>query len=185
MVGASHNARLFVLEHRFYGDSQPMPNWNLTSLTYLSSEQAMSDLAYFLGSMNMDNPARQTIVIGGSYPGALSAWFRSRYPHLAIASWSSSGVVQPIIDFQAFDNQVYISSVLSGDFCPTMIKASNDYVTEQGLLRNQGDQNNIIDQFLAGTENMGMRTDDFTFYYADIQVEGIQYGNRTYLCDML
>jgi len=99
MVGASHGARLFVLEHRFYGDSQPFDNWNMTSLTYLSSEQAMSDLAYFLGAMNLDNPARQTIVIGGSYPGALSGWFRSRYPHMAIASWASSGVVQPIADF--------------------------------------------------------------------------------------
>jgi len=30
-----------------------------------------------------------------------------------------------------------------------------------------------------------MRTDDFMFYYADIFVEGVQYGNRTTLCDML
>jgi len=89
----------------------------------------MSDLAYFLGMFNEDNPARQTIVIGGSYPGALSGWFRSKYPHMAIASWASSGVVQPIGDFWKFDNQVYISSLKSGDFCPTMIKASNDYVT--------------------------------------------------------
>jgi serine protease 16 len=80
MVGASHNARLFALEHRFYGDSQPYDDWSLTSLEKLSSQQAMSDLAYFLGKMNEDNPDRETIVIGGSYPGALSAWFRSKYP---------------------------------------------------------------------------------------------------------
>jgi hypothetical protein len=30
-----------------------------------------------------------------------------------------------------------------------------------------------------------MRTDDFMFYYADIFVEGVQYGHRTGLCDML
>ena len=35
----------------------------------------------------------KTLVVGGSYPGALSAWFRERYPHIALASWSSSGVV--------------------------------------------------------------------------------------------
>lgn len=30
-----------------------------------------------------------------------------------------------------------------------------------------------------------MRTDDFMFYYADIFVESVQYGNRTLLCDTL
>ena len=30
-----------------------------------------------------------------------------------------------------------------------------------------------------------MRTDDFMFYYADIFVEGVQYGNRTGLCELL
>lgn len=30
-----------------------------------------------------------------------------------------------------------------------------------------------------------MRTDDFMFYYADIFVESVQYGNRTTLCQML
>ncbi len=130
MLGAEHGARLFVLEHRFYGDSQPFADWSLDSLRFLSSEQALADLAYFLGQMNLDDPDRQTVVIGGSYPGALSAWFRSRYPALAIASWSSSGVVQPVVDFWHFDEQVYLSSVKSGDFCPNMIKESNDWVTD-------------------------------------------------------
>lgn len=104
MLGAEHNANLYVLEHRFYGESQPFLDWSAYHLRWLSSEQAMADLAYFLGTMNLDDPTRQTVVIGGSYPGALSAWFRSRYPHLAMASWSSSGVVQPIVDFWQFDN---------------------------------------------------------------------------------
>jgi hypothetical protein len=30
-----------------------------------------------------------------------------------------------------------------------------------------------------------MRTDDFMYYYADIFVESVQYGNRTTLCDEL
>jgi hypothetical protein len=90
----------------------------------------MADLAYFLGTINKDTPDREIVVIGGSYPGALSAWFKSRYPHLAIASWSSSGVVQPIVDFTQFDNQVYLSTVKSGDFCPLMIEQSNNWLTQ-------------------------------------------------------
>jgi len=70
--------------------------------------------------MNPDN-ANQVLVIGGSYPGAMSAWFRNRYPHLTVGAWSSSGVVQPVIDFWKFDEQTYTSSVKSGDYCPQMI----------------------------------------------------------------
>ena len=92
MVGASHKARFMVLEHRFYGDSQPFDTWELDSFKYLNSEQALADLAYFIGKMNPGNK-NEVLVIGGSYPGALSAWFRNRYPHLTVGSWSSSGVV--------------------------------------------------------------------------------------------
>lgn len=98
MIGAKHNARLLVLEHRYYGDSQPFDEWTYENLSYLNTEQALADIAYFLGTMNKDKPDRNTIVIGGSYPGALSAWFRERYPHIAMASWASSGVVQPLND---------------------------------------------------------------------------------------
>jgi hypothetical protein len=36
------------------------------------------------------------ITIGGSYPGALSAWFRYKYPHLTIGAIASSAVIQAI-----------------------------------------------------------------------------------------
>lgn len=58
MVGAQNGARLIILEHRFYGESQPMPDWSMESLQYLSSEMAMADIAYFIGSMNGDMPER-------------------------------------------------------------------------------------------------------------------------------
>ena len=96
MLGATYGVRLLVVEHRFYGESQPFDDWSLDSLRYLSSQQALADLAYFLGSINKEG--NEVLVIGGSYPGAMSAWFRERYPHIAIGSWSSSGVVQPIVD---------------------------------------------------------------------------------------
>ena len=54
-----------------------------------------------------------------------------------------------------------------------MIKASNDWLTSQGVLRNEGLEDNAIDVFLNNTSSAGMRTDDFMFYYADIQVESI------------
>ena len=101
MIGATYGARFLVVEHRFYGDSQPFDDWSLDSLQYLSSQQGLADLAYLLGSLNKaDN---EVLVIGGSYPGAMSAWFRERYPHIAVGAWSSSGVVQPIVDYWQYD----------------------------------------------------------------------------------
>ena len=101
----------------------------------------MADIAFFLGSMNEDLEQRQTIVVGGSYPGALSAWFRAKYPHMAIASWASSAVVQPIVDFWQYDEQVYTSTLQSGSWCPEAIAETNAFVTEQAALRLNGMDN--------------------------------------------
>lgn len=184
MLGADHKARFMVLEHRFYGDSQPMPNWELSNLKTLNSQQALADLAVFIGEMNPDQ-ANEVLVIGGSYPGAMAAWFRERYPHLTIGAWSSSGVVNPIIDFWQFDEQTYTSSAKSGATCPQMIQDSMTYVTAQGVLRDSGTTptpTNIIDTTLAGTAYTSMLTADWMFYYADIFVESVQYGHRTEMC---
>jgi pimeloyl-ACP methyl ester carboxylesterase len=77
-------------------------------MVYLNSEQALSDLAYFIQQMRdththkiVDNSP--FITIGGSYPGALSAWFRYKYPHLTIGAIASSAVVLAIEDFKNFD----------------------------------------------------------------------------------
>lgn len=172
-----------MVEHRYYGESQPYADWSLDNLVHLSSEQALADLAFFLNAQGA-GAQKPTMVIGGSYPGALSAWFRVHYPQIALASWASSGVVQPIADFWEFDNQVYTSSLKSGEFCPLAIQKTIAYITEQGLLRDAGDQNTVIDELLKTSTSAGMRTDDFMFYYADIFVESVQYGHRTELCDM-
>jgi len=70
-------------------------------MVYLNSEQALSDLAYFIQRMKDTGAYGITekspfITVGGSYPGALSAWFRAKYPHLTIGSIASSAVVEAI-----------------------------------------------------------------------------------------
>ena len=82
MVGAAHNALLVTIEHRYYGASQPFPDWSTENLKFLSSEQALADLAYFIDEMNEGflttiGHKPDWITVGGSYPGALSAWFKS------------------------------------------------------------------------------------------------------------
>lgn len=184
MIGAAHGAQLFVLEHRFYGESQPYDDWSLENLQKLTSEQALADLADFLTAQGA-GANKPTLVIGGSYPGALSAWFKVHYPQIALASWASSGVVQPQEDMWQFDDQIYTSTLKSGEECPLSIQKSTLYVTAEGRKRDAGDSDNAIDRYLATTTTPNMRTDDFMFYYADVFVESVQYGNRTGLCAMM
>jgi hypothetical protein len=65
-----------------------------------------------------------------------------------------------------------------------MIKETNEYATQQALLRDEGAPN-LIDPVVAGTDAVTIRSDDFMFYYADIFVSSVQYGNRTTLCSIL
>lgn len=43
------------------------------------------------------------LCIGGSYAGAMSAWYRMKYPHLTIGALASSAVVNAIFNFTDFD----------------------------------------------------------------------------------
>jgi len=54
-----------------------------------------------------------------------------------------------------------------------MIQQTMAYVTEQGVARDNGETDTIIDQTLQGTDSEGMRTDDWMFYYADIFLESV------------
>lgn len=59
-------AMMFVLEHRYYGYSQPADTWKTPDLKYLTTEQALADLAAFVTSFkHLRN--RPWIAFGGSY----------------------------------------------------------------------------------------------------------------------
>lgn len=68
------------------------------------------------------------ISVGGSYPGALSAWFRYKYPHLVIGAIASSAVVEAIEDFTDFDEQIYLSSIRSSPQCAAALNSSSHNV---------------------------------------------------------
>lgn len=72
------------------------------NLRYLSSEQALADLAYFIEAKKeeLQISDNKWIVFGGSYPGSLAAWFRLKYPHLANAAVASSAPLLAQINFK-------------------------------------------------------------------------------------
>jgi pimeloyl-ACP methyl ester carboxylesterase len=73
------------------------------NLRYLTTEQTLADIARFLESFGTS----MNVVVGGSYPGALAAWFKTSYPHLAVAAWASSAVVRTQAELPQLDEHVY------------------------------------------------------------------------------
>ena len=125
---------LFGLEHRFFGETQPFPGDGLTpgNLTYLTIDQALADLANYTEMRIRRNPRAsenvRVICIGGSYPGALSSWFRLKYPHLVWASWASSAPVEIKNDFIEYDQHVANQVKSVSQECFNSIQTSLDRI---------------------------------------------------------
>jgi len=104
-LAKKYKALLLGLEHRFYGKSMPTDGMKLENIKYLSSRQALQDLKNF--HLYISNQYRLTsynkwVLHGGSYPGALSAWGRSKLPNLIHASVASSAPLLATVDFPQY-----------------------------------------------------------------------------------
>ncbi|KAJ8495194.1 hypothetical protein ONZ45_g12967 [Pleurotus djamor] len=88
-----------VLEHRYYGESIPVPDFSTDNLRFLSNEQAAADSANFMAHVKFDGidedltaPNTPWIYYGGSYAGARAAHMKILYPDLVFGAIASSGV---------------------------------------------------------------------------------------------
>ncbi|KAI4128358.1 MAG: hypothetical protein LQ338_002760 [Usnochroma carphineum] len=96
-----------VLEHRYYGKSFPTPDLSTPNLRFLTTQQALADMAYFaqnvvfegLEDKNLTAPETAYFGYGGSYAGAFVAFLRVQYPDVYYGTISSSGVTEAIWDF--------------------------------------------------------------------------------------
>ena len=177
--------RVLALEHRYYGMSQPKPDWSTENLQFLTPDQGLADLANFATAKSHEFtkqhkiPHRRWITVGGSYPGALSAWFRSKYPHIAFAALSSSGVVNAIADYHQYDEQVYKSTIKSGSECPNRFIEARRYIEK---LMNSEKRLEIIKKF---GYDKNMVDGEFYYFIGDLVAGPVQYGARTTFCDGL
>lgn len=115
--------------------------------------------------------------MGGSYPGALSAWFRYKYPHLTVAALASSAVVNSIEDFPQFDGQIYTSTQKSGNQCTKVIQEIT-FKAQTYLSSKDSDAFKL--QF--GPTFVKLNNGEFLFMLADAFVGQVQYGSRTTMC---
>ncbi|VVB02328.1 unnamed protein product [Arabis nemorensis] len=102
--GPRLKALLVYIEHRYYGKSMPFGSAkealkNASTLGYLTAAQALADYAAILLHVKEKYSAKHSpiIVVGASYGGMLAAWFRLKYPHIALGALASSA---PLLYFE-------------------------------------------------------------------------------------
>ncbi|KAK4366294.1 hypothetical protein RND71_014174 [Anisodus tanguticus] len=174
VLARKFGAAVVTLEHRYYGKSSPFKSLTTENLKYLSSKQALFDLAAFrnfyqeslnvkLNRSNIENP---WFLFGTSYSGALSAWFRLKFPHLTCGSLASSAVVQAVYSFSEFDKQV-------GESAGPECKAALQEITQLVELRLASNRKDL--KALFGADEL--RNDgDFLYFVADAAVTANAYA---------
>eukprot|EP00605_Chrysophyceae_sp_TOSAG23-4_P001196 GSChrysophyteH1.ASY1.ANO1.1305.1 assembled CDS len=175
-LAKEHGALLVALEHRFYGESIPNDSSATENLKYLTVEQALADLNAFTQYFKQEKGLKgKWFAFGGSYPGALSSWYRNQYPDATVGSLSSSGVVNPIVDYYQFDQAV---SAALGNKCGARLKkisrafetaVENDFPAALNLMHCEADMSEV----------------DYLYMLADSWSMADQYGNKSKMCDAI
>lgn len=182
-LAEQYGGLIFGVEHRFYGLSVFEGSLEIENLVYLSSQQALADLAEFcVFARKMYNLTDQNkwIAYGGSYPGSLSAWFRLKYPHLVSGAVASSAPVQAKTDFQGYNNVAaasFASPLVGGSVqCRSNIKKA--FTTVDQLIAEKNFQKLEEDFSSCGDMSHPNDTWVFTQQLMSILDSIVQYNNQ-------
>lgn len=152
LAAQRHRALLVALEHRFYGRSYPTVDMSLPNLRFLSSEQALADLARFHAFLSgqLDLPTEtKWIAFGGSYPGNLAAWLKLKYPALFVGSIASSAPVLAKTDFFEYMEVVGDSlRYFGGGECFRQVEASINEFRQLMDDKSRQAQDRLADMFV-------------------------------------
>ncbi|CAJ0595738.1 unnamed protein product [Cylicocyclus nassatus] len=177
-----YGAIMFALEHRFYGESRPTTDQSVENLRYLSSRQALEDLASFIKAMNkehnLENP--RWITFGGSYPGDLSLWARQKYPDLIAGAVGSSAPVDAVVDFWGYLDVVENALRSYSNDCAEKVREG--FATIENLMLTPEGRNHLSDVFVLEpkfSEFANITYNDKQFFYMTLFgkfQEAVQYS---------
>uniref|UniRef100_A0A0N5BHV7 Serine protease K12H4.7 n=1 Tax=Strongyloides papillosus TaxID=174720 RepID=A0A0N5BHV7_STREA len=179
-MAEEHSAMTFLLEHRYYGASHPVPDLETDNLVYLSSRQAIEDVGYFIKSMNeANNYSNDTkwIVFGGSYSGALAAWARQVHPELIFGAIGSSGPIQAVVSFYQYLDVVRNSLATYSEDCANDLGKGLSEVRE--LLKTSSGQGEVGNIFNLCDKWSTLSDDDKGYFWQSVfsnYMEVVQYN---------
>lgn len=177
------NAIVITIEHRYFGKSKPFNDTSVEHLKYLTVDQAIEDYKVFHDKYSPDpsikfNKTAPWLLIGGSYPGLLSAYIRAKYPKEFKAAISSAGVVYAIRDYQDFDLQDAISM---GHECAAVARHTRIQIDK--LLKT--DKEFVMRLFNCSDKFIDEDNHQFQYFIGELYTLALQYGNLTQLCGPL
>ncbi|KAL2160955.1 hypothetical protein VTH06DRAFT_8667 [Thermothelomyces fergusii] len=155
-----------ILEHRYYGESIPTPDFGTENLRFLTTDQALADMAYFarhvvfegLEHLDLTAPKNPYIAYGGSYAGAFVAFLRKAYPDVYWGAISSSGVPEAIYDYW----QYYEAARIYAPHDCVVATQELTHIVDNILLGQAADASRYVDRLKAGFGLGGVtRNDDF------------------------
>jgi pimeloyl-ACP methyl ester carboxylesterase len=177
-LAKSLHAYVVTLEHRYYGDSVPTATYSAADLKFLSADQAIADLDAFQTYLKTEkNLKGEWFTVGGSYAGALSAFYRLTFPAKIAGALASSGPVQAKAEFEEYDYQV---ATVIDDTCLAKVQSVTAEIEND--LKNPETREAV--KKLFGSSEV---TDDVDFLYivADMAAMAIQYGSRAEFCSTI
>ncbi|GMT26257.1 hypothetical protein PFISCL1PPCAC_17554, partial [Pristionchus fissidentatus] len=175
-------ANLYALEHRYYGQSRPFGDTSIENLKFLSSRQAIEDIAYFIKTLNANsaNPADQKwIVVGGSYAGNLAAWARLKHPELIVGAVASSAPLLAQVDFYGY-LEIVEKNVKQFEACYNQLSTAIDKIV--GLFENTNGRKTLDNKFPVFPKlasYVDLQDNDITTFFGyitDIFEGASQYG---------
>ncbi|KAI0332896.1 peptidase S28 [Cubamyces sp. BRFM 1775] len=149
------NGTVILMEHRFFGESNPYPDLSSESLRLLTLQQAIEDYEYFLTNVHLPMPGGDQVgpdkapwvLFGGSYSGALASYTMYNKPGLFAAGYASSAVVESISDYwQYYD----IIRQFMPQNCSADVEAVAAHVDKTFSLGNDTDIQSLKDTFGLG-----------------------------------
>eukprot|EP00920_Eleutheroschizon_duboscqi_P010815 GHVT01025434.1.p1 GENE.GHVT01025434.1~~GHVT01025434.1.p1 ORF type:complete len:525 (+),score=17.00 GHVT01025434.1:411-1985(+) len=182
-MAQNFGANLFGLEHRFYGKSHPRHNSTVSNLQWLTSNQALADLGKFIHTLREQQAQEQAvppesipvIVFGCSYPGALAAYARTKYPALILGAVASSCPVEARENFSEYDRAV--KAALDSD-CGHLIQQTTQIIERRLFSGNRTMVEETLAKFQCG--DIPLHDDDdlisFLYVLADVVASAVQYN---------
>ncbi|KEG12956.1 serine carboxypeptidase S28 [Trypanosoma grayi] len=180
LYGHQRQMLLFSLENRYYGESLPAPLTDKMKIKkFLSVDAALDDLRYFQTFVEgkLVGKKLRWLIVGGSYAGALSVWFKVKYPTAALAVWSSSGVVEPRFNFYAYDG--HVKAEIPPD-CTRSVTVVQSLFLD--MWENASTRIEFLNRF--GIPHYFDKA-GISYMLADAVAGAVQYGKKWQMCDMI
>ncbi|KAL1743373.1 serine carboxypeptidase S28-domain-containing protein [Schizophyllum fasciatum] len=189
LIAQQENGSTVVLEHRFFGQSNPYPDLSVESFKVHTIQQAIDDFVYFAENVELPmpngdqvDPSRAPwILMGGSYAGALTSWIKVDSGDTFWAGYASSAVVEAILDFWAYATPIQENMPRN---CSADVQAVIAYVDEVFTGTNETEIQAVKDAFGLGSMShlddvAGARKNNL-WDWQRLQVNG-GWGKRDYL----